>query len=1106
MTHSRCLRMSKLTLGLVAALAAAPVFAQSTSAGIGGMVTSKGGQPVVGAEVTITHAESGTVSRAITDASGRYNARGLRVGGPYTITITKPGEGTKTEDGVYLELNQVANVNADLSSGTATDLDTVKVTASRLSSIFSSENKGIGTSVSGRELETAVAGARSMDEIARLDPRITVMDSTDGSISLAGVNNRYNSIQVDGLSQGDPFGLNSNGMPYTGSPISPDTIAAYDIKASDYDVSSDSVGASINAVTKSGTNEFHGSVYYTYKNSDDMVGKILSKPTDTSSQHVPYTAFDKDTTKGVTFGGPIIKDKLFFFLSAEKQKVTNVGAFPNNGYTAGKVSDADLATIEAAAAKWDLQPGIALFKDPGTTGLALENKRYLGKIDWNIADGQRLSLTYQKTTENMPKPYDASGNNAAYSSHYYNVDSKTRNVALQLFSDWTDNFSTEMKVSQQKFDQVAGNQLNQPHVQIKTAGGGSVFLGEDQYRHENEIHTKKLSATFAATWYVGNHTVKGGVDYMKQDNFDLFGSQLHGVFVFNSPADFLNGDLSNGHGTYGRSLIPAGMTLNDLGFPMTYKQISPFLQDTWQVTDNLSLTYGVRVNMPDVDRAPPALTGATADAYKSVVGFANNSTLKSNLVEPRFSFNYAFDTERMSQLRGGVGLFQTLAPTVWIFNPYQNNGVTGKVSTNSTGGESFADLITDVENKSTSASLSGRPQVDAIAPGTKLPSAWKWSLGYDAELPWYGIVASVDALYIKNKDAMIYSEPNTGIASIAGATPTVLPDGRIGYWTNGLPSSSAYKNSAGATTCYVSQTCNGTYVANSSAFAYNSTVLGNTDKGYSKSLTFGLSRPLTGSWGWNASFTFAKAEEVNPGNSSQATSNYQIAMVNPNPTNAAISDRSIRQTLKASLTWDHAFFGDYHTTVTAYYTGHDGQPYSWVFGTASGIIGDVNGDNQAGYDLAYIPLVNDPKVTYKGTAAQIQSFQDFINSDSYLAARRGQIAERNGARSPWVNQLDIGIQQEIPGFFKEHKAIVRLDISDFLNLLNKDWGLQKTVNTFNPRRNLAYVSGFTKDGQYIYDVSKAPDSLQTWYTSGGSPAPSRVSSTWSALLTLRYQF
>ena len=333
-----------------------------------------------------------------------------------------------------------------------------------------------------------------------------------------------------------------------------------------------------------------------------------------------------------------------------------------------------------------------------------------------------------------------------------------------------------------------------------------------------------------------------------------------------------------------------------------------------------------------------------------------------------------------------------------------------------------------------------------------------------------------------------------------------MPDGRIGYWTNGLPSSSAYKNSAGATTCYVSQTCNGTYVANSSAFAYNSTVLGNTDKGYSKSLTFGLSRPLTGSWGWNASFTFAKAEEVNPGNSSQATSNYQIAMVNPNPTSAAISDRSIRQTLKASLTWDHAFFGDYHTTVTAYYTGHDGQPYSWVFGTGSGIVGDVNGDNQAGYDLAYIPLVNDPKVTYKGTAAQIQSFQDFINSDSYLAARRGQIAERNGARSPWVNQLDIGIQQEIPGFFKEHKAIVRLDISDFLNLLNKDWGLQKTVNTFNPRRNLAYVSGFTKDGQYIYDVSKAPDSLQTWYTSGGSPAPSRVSSTWSALLTLRYQF
>ena len=1109
MTRSTRVQLSRLSLALVAAMAMAPAFAQSTSSGLTGVVTSSGGQPVAGADVTITHVESGTVRHATTDASGRYSAQGLRVGGPYTVTVNS-ASGTDTESNVFLELNKVSTVNAQIAGPEGT-LEAVTVTGTRAAALFSPDNKGIGTSVSGRRLQTAVSGSRTLDEIARLDPRITVMDSTDGTISLAGVNNRYNSIQVDGLNQGDPFGLNSNGMPYTGSPISADTIAAYDIKASDYDVTSDSVGASINAVTKSGTNEFHGSLYYAYKNADDMVGKILSNPTDPNSNRVGFASFDRDTTYGVTVGGPIVKDKLFFFAAAEKQKITNVGAQPNNGYATGKVTDADLATVETAAAAYGLDPGIALFKNPGTTGLALENDRYLAKLDWNITDGQRLSFTYQDTTETKPTPTDASGNNAAYSSHYYNIDSKTKNLSLQLFSDWSDNFSTEFKVSQQKFDQLAGNPLNQPQVQISTAGGGTIYLGEDQFRHENEIHTKTLAASLAGTWYVGNHVVKGGVDYEKNDIVDLFGRQLHGVLTFNSPQDFANGIIK----TYSRTVIPDGFGLDDLGFPMSYTQISPFLQDTWQATDKLSLVYGVRVNIPDTNRAPPALTGATAAAYESVVGFANNSTLDHKVVEPRFAFNYTFATKRMSQLRGGVGLFQTSPPTVWIFNPYQNNGVNGLLTTSNTNGETTEELLNDVGNHNVSDWLGAggsRPQVDAITPDFRLPTAWKISLGYDNELPWWGAVASVDLLYIKNKDAIIYTEPNTGIAS-TGAVPTLLPDGRIGYWTNGLPTSNGFKNSTGGTTCYVSQTCNGVYVANDPNFTYNSTVLGNTDEGYSSSLTFALSRPLINGWAWDLSTTFASAKEVNPGNSSQATSNYQIAMINPNTSYATTADRSIAKTLKASLTWDHAFFGDYRTTVSAYYTGHTGQAYSWVFGTGSGILGDVNGDNQAGFDLAYIPLVNDPNVVYRNgtgttpaTQDQIDAFNAFIGDNDYLRTHRGQIAQHNADHGPWVNQLDLGFQQELPGFFRNNKTIVRLDISNFLNLLNKNWGQVETVNTFNPRRNLAYVSGFTADGKYIYDLSKTPQAYQTWYASGGNPSPSRVASTWSALLTLKYTF
>ena len=248
MTHRNRARLSKLSLALVAALAAAPVFAQSTSAGVVGHVVGADGQPVAGAEVTITHVESGTVSRAVTDANGNYASRGLRVGGPYTITVNKAGAGTSTQQNVFLQLNQVADIDSTLSPSVTT-LGGVQVVASAVD-IFSSENKGVGTSVSGRQLETAVNGERSLDGIARLDPRITVIDQNDGSISVAGQNNRYNNISVDSLSQTDPFGLNANGLGYSGSPISPDVIAAYDLKVTDYDVTSDTVGANINAVVR----------------------------------------------------------------------------------------------------------------------------------------------------------------------------------------------------------------------------------------------------------------------------------------------------------------------------------------------------------------------------------------------------------------------------------------------------------------------------------------------------------------------------------------------------------------------------------------------------------------------------------------------------------------------------------------------------------------------------------------------------------------------------------------------------------------------------------------------------------------------------------------
>lgn len=1103
MNQSRHLRKSKLALGLVAALAAAPVFAQSTSAGVGGMVTDASGAAVAGAEVTITHVESGTVSRATTDASGRYIARGLRVGGPYTISVVKQGAGTDTEEGIYLDLNKVGNVDAQLHSGDATTLGTVAVVGTRESlAIFNPDNKGVGTSVSGRQLELTPQTNRSLDDVARLDPRIAITDSGTGRISVAGLNNRYNNITVDGLGQNDPFGLNSNGMPYTGSPISTDTIAAYDIKVSDYDVAQDSIGANINAVTKSGTNEFHGSVYYVYKNAEDMVGK--NPVTDRK-----YTKFDKDVTKGVTIGGPIVKDKLFFFASYEEQEVTGLAgdATSSANIASGKISKADLDAVAAAAKVMGMDPG----SYDGALGVSLNLKRYLGKVDWNINDYHRASLTYQQTEETLPSPYDQGGNYVVFSSRWYTKTSTTKNTSLQLFSDWTDNFSTEVKVSQQKFEQIAGNAINNgPTVNIGTIGSttsqnynssqGGIRFGEDRNRHENAIDTKKTTASVFGTWYAGDHAVKFGFDWLKTEALNLYGRDLHGVYSYDSVQDFINGNYYRYDvrrpATYDAATNSFTVIDDEMSTAASVgmSQLSPFIQDTWQVNDQLSLTYGVRVNIPKSDGQPPVKPG-----FEETFGFSNSYKLgsRNKVVMPRFAFNYTFDTPRYSQLRGGIGLFQSVPPYVWLANPFQNNGVnavafctyrtaavvTGCVNDRVT---QIYDPSSDPHNQPIPSTISvaggARAQVDAIDPDFKMPTMWKASLGYDAELPWWGLIGTAEIQHFRAKDAVFYNALNIG-------TPNgKLLDGRDSYWV----------------------TMGGTAKNNGLIAGYSnqSTVLTNTDQGKSTALTFGLNKPMTNGWYGNISVTWTHATEVGSDTSSQAWSSYQfVSRLNPNENIARTATQEIRSQLKASLGWEHAFFGDYKTSISAYYNGHDGLPYTWL------INGDLNGDGIF-QDPAYIPLVNDPKVSY-GTAsqAQIDAFNAFIDNDPYLASRRGKVVERNGTRTPWVNQLDLGIQQELPGFFKKHKSVVRLDVYNFLNLLNKDWGETMMVPGGFDTRYLASMGNSVRaDGGYVYNLGtptatdQLPNTQKLALYESNSVFQNRTVSMWSLLLTLRYEF
>jgi hypothetical protein len=1079
------IRVRVLPFAIAALLATAPAMAQNvTSSAVGGRVVNASGQPVAGATVQIVHTPSGTTKIVTTDKDGRYSAQGLRVGGPFDITVSKAGLQQSEQDNVYLQLGQTSAINLQMTASgaqAARTLGAVTVNASTLAQTFSSDNKGLSTNVSQAQLEATPQGNRSIDDIARLDPRINVTDQGDGSISAMGLPNRYNNISVDGVSVGDPFGLNANGMPNQSTPISSDTIAEYNISTANFDVSSDTVGADINAVTKSGTNEFHGSVYYAYRNANKLVGN--AGWLDNSSPYYNYTGYKKDWTGGFTLGGPIIKDKLFFFVSAEREETSGIGADSANGLdyslgngpsTSNKLSPGDVQKIIDAAQQLKLKPGTF----GGASAVTLLDKRYLAKLDWNISDNHRASLSYNSTKETLPEIRGNSSNTVGLSSYSDTKVINTDNLSLELYDDWSSNFSTETKIGYQHYVQNTNVSNQQPQVRVYINGSRSpsVNLGEEQYRHFNKIDTKKTSFFFAGTYYAGDHTIKGGVYAEKNKIYNLFGRTEFGAYSFYSIADFAQGNYHQ----FDLYQPAPGYTINDVAAQWTYSQFSPFIQDTWQVNNNLSVQYGVRVNIPNSNKSP-----IYNPAFQQAFGYPNNNSLgsKNKVVEPRFSFNYSFDTERMTQLRGGVGLFQTFPPTVWMTNPYQNNGVT--VSTYRSYNPATAPFSADPHNQNIPVGSNNQVgDVDTISPNFRLPTVWKASLAMDRELPWWGMVGSVEYQHTQARDAILYQALNLG-------TPSgVLPDGRNQYWTipNASPYASGQRPNAGS----------------NPAFATTSTLLSNTSKGKTDSLTLALAKPFSDDWAGSLSFTLNHATEVNPGNSSQASSGYKyLDRTNPNTDIATTASRSIAKSVKASLTWKHHFFGDYSTMVSAFYSGHSGLPYSWIFS------GDVNGDGISYEDPAYIPTLNDPKVSYGSASPQVvQQFQDFIASDSYLRNHRGQIANRNAAHSPWVNQMDVSFQQEIPGLFKGNKGIVRLDIYNFLNLLDNKWGQVRNVGSYDTR-TLAGYSGVNAQGQYIYylptDKNGNYQSQQLSVYDAGSN-PTRVVSRWSAMLTLRYTF
>ena len=1154
----------------VTVVAAAPALAQNTTAAVGGRVVDVAGKPVAGATVVIQHLESGSINNLVTDADGRYSARGLRVGGPYTITISQGGLVDQRE-GVFLTLAETLSLDGRLAPPTATVVVTGRGVGSDK---FNSSSMGAGTSIGSRELAAFASIQRNLQDYARTDPRLAQTDKDRGEISAAGQNTRFNSITIDGVTTNDTFGIEANNLPTIKQPISIDAIQSVQVNLSNYDVTQKGyTGANINAVTKSGTNNFKGSVYYVWRD-DSLVGKRYNRVTDTYTDATPF----EDSTLGFTLGGPIIKDKLFFFASYEEFKSSRTSpafgplgtANVNVGVSQGAIDQA----IAIARNTWSFDAGSSTVPQ----GLEVVVKDTLLKLDWNINDNHRANIRYTKTDQNEPVISGFGATSLSLSSFWWNQAKTIESVVGQWFGDWTPNLSTELKISQRKYDsvptQVNGTRL--PAIGLRfngPTGAGESFnsnnrslnLGTELSRQFNVLGTETTDIYAGATWNLGKHELKFGIDYADNEVYNAFIQRTNGDYTFQcepgaysfgtvtacptNSGTITPGTYTTSAGLTGQAMsvaqrelttlenfqrgLPsffrvqtpaAGRTLSDAVAIWSYANTGVFLQDTFKVTDRFNLMLGLRVDQSNVPTQPLRnaavaaprvagnVTGTTLVRDSGGFSIDNTTTLDgSRLVQPRLGFNWNLGTlERRTQLRGGFGLFQGAAANVWLSNPFSNTGVAlvdrncGNFAACRTANSGAQ--VTFNPNPATQPALGGTSpaaNVDFLAPNLEQPAVWKANLAIDAELPALPVVGqlTVSAEYLHIKNKAGIYYENLNLGGLT-ATGT---DGRRLFYTPQTFNPACWAGSDFSSTAAAA--CAGSRTRALSNPLFNNALLAaKTSQGYSDAITLSISKPSQAGLGWSVAYTKTAAKEVSPLTSSTSESNWNgRGVFDPNEETLQNSNYLIKDRFNASLTWSKAFMGNYRTSVGVFYEGRRGKPYNWTY------LNDLNGDGVYSNDLMYIPSAQGSgEVVFRGGSAEEQRFWDIVNANPALAGAKGGVVSRNGSFAPWVNSVDMRLSQELPGFTKSHKASFTLDFLNFGNLLNKRWGRIDEIG-FNGGNgaNGGLIRGGTARS-FVNFNGLEPGTGKYVYSLGSledfTTRQASGESQWAIQATLRYEF
>ncbi|WP_376689792.1 TonB-dependent receptor [Wenzhouxiangella sp. EGI_FJ10409] len=980
------------------------VYAQSTSADVRGRVTAEDGSAVSGATVQILHLPSGTVSEAVTGESGGFFRAGLRVGGPYQITVQAEGyEGDQEED-IFLEPGSQDPLSFTLGEADR-DLGSIQVVGSAISSAVELNN-GVGSTFSARDIQNQPSADRDVISTLARDPLVQTEET--GIMSVAGVNPRFNAFAIDGSLQQDDFGLSDGTYATTRSPINLDAIESATLVASDYSVASSGfTGGLVNVVTKSGTNEFDGSLYYAYQD-DGMIGNDYDGGT-----FDPGNFEEKEY--GFTIGGPIVKDKLFFFVSYDEYENASPVDFSN----ADNQNGVDPAFFETARQvirdNYGFDPG----GRPQVVNVPQTSERTLAKVDWNINANHRLSLTYQKSEEN-----DVSVSSTALESAWYDIPLSIEAYTAEVFSDWTYNFSTNLRINHTEKvrgqDCRAGTQYGQISLDFfdldDIAGSpfeglvtetGDFTAGCDNFRHANAFDDERLQVFASGEYFMGDHLITFGTEYQQYDLFNAFIPFSNGDFQFSSYDNLVNGTADVFYSNVSSNNAQQGAA------QWGYDHWAFFVQDTWSVTPDFELSFGLRYERFDQSDAPE-FSQAVFDEY----GVDTSNNIDGNdLIMPRIGFFWR-PWDRAS-ISGGFGLFAGGDPKVWTSNAFQK--------------ATFGAFAGDVQN----VDFTQVPQelIDQVSQGTATPidyidedfdtpSDWKASLrfeqGFDFEIG--GLDFGDDYRFTAQ---WLYTEARDGFIwdNLAHQNEDALP---LGTAPDGRP----------------------IYADLEDLGIPNLTQLTNSSGSKSSVLSVGLSKYYDSGINFNFSYAYQDTEIVSEGTSSRGISNWRSIFAadknNPDPRR---SPWDIEHSFKLGLGYERAFVGDYATRVDlfgrvfkgdVFSTSYDVNPDNSLFGRAG--LGESPYDNSP----LYIPDLNgDPRVVY-GSGFDVDGFADYVRDNGIPT---GEIHDPYSSTSnDWNNIWDLRFQQELPGIpglgnlVGDNRFKLILDIENFLNLINDDWG------------------------------------------------------------------